>query len=90
MFVDMRGSTTLAEQRLPFDTVFVVNRLSAISEAVIECGGQPDQFVGVGELALFGFNTSPQTACRCCKCKDVVLTENRHYRLGKSLQAFSG
>jgi class 3 adenylate cyclase len=65
MFVDMRGSTTLAEQRLPFDTVFIVNRfLSAVSQAVIECGGQPNQFVGDGELALFGLNTNPQTACR--------------------------
>ena len=65
MFVDMRGSTRLAEQRLPFDTVFIVNRfLSAVSQAVIECGGQPNQFVGDGELALFGLNTNPQTACR--------------------------
>jgi adenylate cyclase len=65
MFVDMRGSTALAEQRLPFDTVFIVNRfLSAVSQAVIECGGQPNQFVGDGELALFGLNTNPQTACR--------------------------
>jgi adenylate cyclase len=65
MFVDMRGSTTLAEQRLPFDTVFIVNRfLSAVSQAVIECGGQPNQFVGDGELALFGLSTNPQTACR--------------------------
>src|SRR5450631_561811 len=65
MFVDMRGSTTLAEKRLPFDTVFIVNRfLSAVSQAVIECGGQPNQFVGDGELALFGLNTNPQTACR--------------------------
>jgi adenylate cyclase len=65
MFVDMRGSTALAEKRLPFDTVFIVNRfLSAVSQAVIECGGQPNQFVGDGELALFGLNTNPQTACR--------------------------
>ena len=27
MFVDMRGSTKLAEKRLPFDTVFIVNRI---------------------------------------------------------------
>jgi len=47
MFVDMRGSTKLAEKRLPFDTVFIVNRfLGAVSQAVIECGGQPNQFVG--------------------------------------------
>ncbi|THD71341.1 MAG: adenylate/guanylate cyclase domain-containing protein [Bradyrhizobium sp.] len=65
MFVDMRGSTKLAEHRLPFDTVFIVNRfLGAVSQAVIACGGQPNQFVGDGQLALFGLQTSPQTACR--------------------------
>jgi adenylate cyclase len=65
MFVDMRGSTKLAENRLPFDTVFVVNRfLGAVSQAVIECGGQPNQFLGDGQLALFGLTTNRQTACR--------------------------
>jgi adenylate cyclase len=65
MFVDMRGSTKLAEKRLPFDTVFIVNRfLGAVSQAVLECGGQPNQFVGDGQLALFGLSTSPQIACR--------------------------
>jgi adenylate cyclase len=65
MFVDMRGSTKLAEKRLPFDTVFIVNRfLGAVSQAVIECGGQPNQFVGDGQLALFGLGTNPETACR--------------------------
>jgi adenylate cyclase len=64
MFVDMRGSTKLAENKLPFDTVFVVNRfLGAVSQAVIECGGQPNQFVGDGQLALFGLSTSPRSAC---------------------------
>jgi adenylate cyclase len=65
MFVDMRGSTKLAEIQLPFDTVFIVNRfLGAVSQAVIECGGQPNQFIGDGELALFGLSSGPQTACR--------------------------
>ena len=65
MFVDMRGSTKLAEKRLPFDTVFIVNRfLGAVSQAVIACGGQPNQFVGDGQLALFGLSTDPRTACR--------------------------
>src|SRR5579871_6156758 len=65
MFVDMRGSTRLAENRLPFDTVFIVNRfLSAVSQAVIECGGQPNQFLGDGQLALFGLTTNRETACR--------------------------
>jgi adenylate cyclase len=65
MFVDMRGSTQLAEKRLPFDTVFIVNRfLGAVSQAVLECGGRPNQFVGDGMLALFGLAASRREACR--------------------------
>ncbi|QIG99326.1 MULTISPECIES: adenylate/guanylate cyclase domain-containing protein [unclassified Bradyrhizobium] len=65
MFVDMRGSTQLAEKRLPFDTVFIVNRfLGAVSQAVLEAGGRPNQFIGDGMLALFGLTTDRQLACR--------------------------
>jgi len=65
MFVDMRGSTRIAETRLPFDTVFIVNRfLGAVSRSVIACGGQPNQFVGDGLLALFGLNDTPRDAAR--------------------------
>jgi len=65
MFVDMRGSTKMAEKRLPFDTVFIVNRfLGAVSAAVLECGGRPNQFVGDGMLALFGLSVSRREACR--------------------------
>jgi adenylate cyclase len=65
MFVDMRGSTRLAEERMPYDIVFIVNRfLAAVSHAVIEAGGQPNQFLGDGLLALFGLTASPATACR--------------------------
>jgi adenylate cyclase len=65
LFVDMRGSTRLAEKMLPFDTVFVVNRfLAAVAQAVIESGGRPNQFIGDGMLALFGLATNAQSACR--------------------------
>src|SRR3954452_8444926 len=65
LFVDMRGSTKLAEKRLPFDTVFIVNRfLGAVSQAVIESGGRPNQFVGDGMLALFGLTSSRAEASR--------------------------
>ena len=77
MFVDMRGSTRLAEKRLPFDTVFIVNRfLGAVSQAVIECGGQPNQFVGDGQLALFGLAADPQTACRQALKAAVMIAAN--------------
>ncbi len=50
---------------LPFDTVFIVNRfLGAVSQAVLESGGMPNQFVGDGMLALFGLSTTRQEACR--------------------------
>ncbi|MBR0873432.1 adenylate/guanylate cyclase domain-containing protein [Bradyrhizobium tropiciagri] len=65
LFVDMRGSTQLAEKRLPFDTVFIVNRfLGAVSQAVLEAGGRPNQFIGDGMLALFGLTVSREEACR--------------------------
>ena len=65
MFVDMRGSTRLAEQHLPFDTVFIVNRfLDAVTRAVIRAGGVPNQFLGDGLMALFGLATDGPTAAR--------------------------
>jgi adenylate cyclase len=77
MFVDMRGSTMLAEKRLPYDTVFIVNRfLDAVSRAVIASGGKPNQFIGDGELALFGLACDPQTACRQALQAARLIAEN--------------
>jgi adenylate cyclase len=77
MFVDMRGSTKLAEARLPFDIVFLINRfLGAASQAVIGAGGQPNQFVGDGMLALFGLNVDPATACRQALAAAANVAEN--------------
>jgi adenylate cyclase len=65
MFVDMRGSTTLSETRLPFDIVFLINRfVDAVSRGITEAGGQPNQFIGDGVLALFGLKCDRETACR--------------------------
>ena len=65
MFVDMRRSTSLAEKRLPFDTMFFINRfVGAVAKAVEDAGGQTNQFVGDGVLALFGLDCAPEAACR--------------------------
>jgi adenylate cyclase len=65
MFVDMRESSRLAEGRLPFDTVFVINQfLNAVSGAVLSAGGEPNQILGDGLLALFGMGSRPEVACR--------------------------
>ena len=58
-------STKFAEERLPFDAIFLVNRfLAAASQGVVEAGGQPNQFIGDGLLALFGLKCDAVTACR--------------------------
>jgi adenylate cyclase len=73
----MRGSTKLAEKRLPFDTVFIINRfLTAVSQAVIAAGGQPNQFVGDGQLALFGLDASPRDACRQAIRAAALIADN--------------
>src|SRR6266446_4046590 len=80
MFVDMRGSTRLAEARLPFDIVFLINRfLEAASQAVVDAGGQPNQFVGDGLLALFGLHVDPATACRQAIRAAAMVASNVEY-----------
>ena len=65
MFVDMRGSTQMAAELLPFDAVFIVNRfLEAAAQGVMKAGGQVNQYLGDGLHALFGVECEPQSACR--------------------------
>jgi adenylate cyclase len=80
LFVDMRGSTRLAEGRLPFDVVFLINRfLAAASQAVTDAGGQPNQFLGDGMLALFGLDVDPKTACRqAIRAAALIATNVEH------------
>jgi len=55
LFADLRGFTSLSEERLPYDVVFILNRyFAAMGEAVEEAGGQVDKFIGDGVMALFG------------------------------------
>src|SRR5260370_25684513 len=80
MFVDMRGSTRLAEARLPFDIVFLINRfLGAASQAVVDAGGQPNQFVGDGLLALFGLHVDPAYASLQANRAAAMVASNGEY-----------
>lgn len=57
LFVDIRGSTSLAETRLPYDVIFVLNSLfAALAEAVEKSGGYYSNFTGDGLMALFGLD----------------------------------
>lgn len=65
MFVDMRGSTQMAAELLPFDAVFIVNRfLGAAAQGVTQARGKVNQYLGDGLHALFGIEEDPRSACR--------------------------
>ena len=65
LFVDIRASTQLVENRLPYDVVFILNRFfEAVGSAIIAAGGTPNQFIGDGMMAIFGDETEAQQACR--------------------------
>ena len=61
LFADLRGFTSLAEHRLPFDTVFLLNRYFAeMGTAIEQVGGHVDKFIGDGVMALFGLRDGPK------------------------------
>jgi adenylate cyclase len=65
LFADIRGFTALAEGRLPYDIVFILNRyFEAMGRAVEAAGGRLDKFVGDGVMALFGLDGDADAACR--------------------------
>jgi adenylate cyclase len=65
LFADLRGFTTFAEHRLPFDVVFVLNQyFAAMGDAVEHSGGYLDKFLGDGVMALFGLHGDPGRGCR--------------------------
>ncbi|MEM7445279.1 MAG: adenylate/guanylate cyclase domain-containing protein [Pseudomonadota bacterium] len=65
LFADMRGFTSLSEGRLPYDTVFVLNRyFESMGQAVEDAGGMLDKFIGDGVMALFGVNRGGEAGSR--------------------------
>ncbi len=65
MFADLRGFTRIAETRLPYDVVFLLNRyFEAVGGAIESAGGIPNQFIGDGVMALFGVHTGPEVGAR--------------------------
>lgn len=65
LFVDMRGSSRLAEQHLPFDVVFILNAfLEEMAQAVSAAQGHYSNFTGDGLMAMFGHNGHPADGAR--------------------------
>jgi adenylate cyclase len=65
LFLDMRGFTNMAEGRLPYDVVFILNEFfAATGDAITSHGGWIDKFMGDGLLAVFGQYNGIEAGCR--------------------------
>jgi len=87
MFVDLRGSTRLAESRLPYDVVFIMNQFFAEMYAALRAtNGYYAQFRGDGLLALYGLESDLPQACRDA-LRGAAEMQRRIEGLSKSLAA---
>jgi adenylate cyclase len=85
LFADIRGFTSLAEGRLPYDVVFVLNRyFAAMGRAVEAAGGRVDKFIGDGVMALFGIENDARAASRAALDAARLMSE-RLEELNRSL-----
>jgi adenylate cyclase len=86
LFADLRAFTRLAETRLPYDVVFLLNRyFAAMGRAVEEAGGHLDKFIGDGVMALFGIDSGPVIGCRQALHAARLMSE-RLVELNKALE----
>ena len=79
LFADLRGFTSLSEEQLPYDTVFVLNRyFAAMGAAIEEAGGHVDKFIGDAIMVIFGApqDMSPdEQAKRAANCAIAMQRE---------------
>jgi adenylate cyclase len=65
LFADLRSFTGIAERKLPYDLVFLLNSyFETVGEAITSSGGLVDKFIGDGVMALFGVDSRPERGCR--------------------------
>jgi adenylate cyclase len=65
LFADLRTFTGIAEQKLPYDLVFLLNSyFEAVGDSIAGAGGMVDKFIGDGVMALFGVDSGPELGSR--------------------------
>jgi adenylate cyclase len=89
VFVDLRGSTALAEAKFPYDVLFIFNRFfDEMTQALNATGGECAQFLGDGLMALYGLHAKdpalgPAQALRGAR---EMLARVEHLNRGLSME----
>lgn len=86
LFADLRTFTGIAEQKLPYDLVFLLNSyFETVGECITNAGGIVDKFIGDGVMALFGVESGPEKGSRQALAAAQGMVE-RVNRLSESLK----
>ncbi|MBI3241009.1 MAG: adenylate/guanylate cyclase domain-containing protein [Chloroflexi bacterium] len=68
LFSDIRGFTAFSEAHLPYDVIHVLNRyFNRVGSIINRHGGQIDNFMGDGIMALFGLDDAPDATLRAVR-----------------------
>ncbi|MDY6937849.1 MAG: adenylate/guanylate cyclase domain-containing protein [Cyanobacteriota bacterium] len=63
LFADLRGFTSLSEELLPYDVIYLLNRyFRRMGEAIERHGGIINNYMGDGLMALFGVGSNDRAA----------------------------
>tara|TARA_B110000037_G_scaffold205516_1_gene250515 strand:- start:651 stop:845 length:195 start_codon:yes stop_codon:yes gene_type:complete len=64
LFVELRGTTKLYEERLPFNVVFILNLFFAeLAKAFMETNGQQANLIGTACFLSIAYQASQDKAC---------------------------
>ncbi len=81
LFADLRAFTRMAEGRLPFDVVFILNQyFKAMGSAIEGAGGRVDKFIGDAIMVVFGSPTQrADDAERALDCAFDIMDAAKHW-----------
>jgi adenylate cyclase len=75
LFSDIRGFTAFSEAHLPYDVIHVLNRyFNRVGSIINKHGGQIDNFMGDGIMALFGVDDAPDPTLRAVRAGVEMIT----------------
>ena len=76
LFSDVRNFTAFSEKHLPYDIIHVLNRyFNRVGAVILQHGGQIDNFIGDGMMALFGMNGEADAALNAVRAGRAMLAE---------------